>query len=51
MIRIPKDLSKIESVQEGQLLKIKMKRFRQSGFGLIKDIKIEKEHIKGSDFE
>ena len=51
MIRIPRDLVGIEPIQEGQLVKVRLENFKQSGFGILKGMKIEKEHIKGSDFE
>mgnify|MGYP001574007585 CR=1 FL=1 len=51
MVRIPKDLAKLESIQDGQLVKIKVKKLRKSFFGALKVIKIEDEHIRASDFD
>jgi len=38
MVRIPKDLVKLESIQNGQLVKIKLEKVRKSFFGALKGI-------------
>ena len=38
MVRIPKDLVKLESIQDGQLVKIKLEKVRKSFFGALKGI-------------
>lgn len=39
MVRIPKDLAKLESLQNGQLVKIEVKKIKKSGFGLLKGMR------------
>ncbi len=39
MVRIPKDIAKEESLQDGQLVKIEIKKVRKSGFGLLKGMR------------
>ena len=38
MLRIPKDLVKLESLQDGQLVKVKIKKVKKSFFGTLKGI-------------
>ena len=51
MVRIPKDVTETEGIEENQVVEIEVRRARISGFGLLKRLKIEKEHIKASDFD
>ncbi|MDO8537828.1 MAG: hypothetical protein Q7S21_02990 [archaeon] len=51
MVRIPKNVVEEESIQPNQPLRITVEKPKLSGFGLLKGIKIEKEHIKASDFD
>ena len=43
MVRIPKDLVVLESIREGELVKIKIKKIKKSGFGLLKGMRSFKE--------
>lgn len=38
MVRIPKDLAKLQSIQNGQLVKINVEKIKQSAFGMFKGI-------------
>ena len=51
MVRIPKDLARLESINDGELVKIKVEKVRKSFFGILKGKKIMNEHIKASDFD
>ena len=51
MVRIPKDLAKLKSITEGELVKINVEKVKKSGFGILKGIKIKEDHIRGSDFD
>lgn len=39
MVRIPKDLAKLESLQDGQLVKIEIKKIKKSGFGTLRGMR------------
>lgn len=51
MVRIPKDLAEAEGLGENQLVELEIKKKKISGFGILKGLKIENEHIKASDFD
>ena len=36
MVRIPKDLVKMESLKDGELVKLKVEKIKESGFGIFK---------------
>ena len=38
MVRIPKDLVKLESIEDGQLVEIRIKKVKKSFFGSLKGI-------------
>jgi len=38
MVTIPKELAKIESIQNGQVVTFEVKKVRKSGFGLLRGI-------------
>ena len=38
MVRIPKDLVRLESIKDGELVKIKVEKVKESGFGIFKGI-------------
>ena len=50
MITIPKEIVKEESIKEGQIVEIEIKRIIKSGFGIAKGIGPYK-HEKLSDFD
>jgi len=39
MVTIPKEIVREESLQDGQLVKINVKKIRKSGFGLLKGMR------------
>lgn len=39
MVRIPKDLAKMQSIQNGELVKIKVEKIKKSGFGILKGMR------------
>lgn len=39
MVRIPKDLAKMQSIQDGELVKIKVEKIKKSGFGILKGMR------------
>ncbi len=51
MVRVPKEIVEEESIKEGTLVQIDVTRPRKDFFGALKGLKIEKEHIKASDFD
>ncbi len=44
MVTIPKELVETESIEEGEIIKIKVEKVKKSGFGILKGIgKFSKE--------
>lgn len=44
MVTIPKEIVETESIQEGEIIKIKVEKIKKSGFGMLKGIgKFSKE--------
>ncbi|MBS3133659.1 hypothetical protein J4214_00330 [Candidatus Woesearchaeota archaeon] len=39
MVRIPKDLVKMESLKDGELVKLKVEKIKESGFGIFKGMR------------
>lgn len=51
MVTVPRNLARLESFENGQLVKIKIQKLRKSFFGALKGVKIKDEHIRASDFD
>lgn len=51
MIIVPKDVLEAENIGENQKVDVDIKKARISGFGILKGLKIKKEHIRASDFD
>jgi hypothetical protein len=51
MLRVPKEIVEAEGIEENQMVELDVKKTRISGFGILKGLKINKEHIKASDFD
>lgn len=51
MVRIPKSIVEEEAIQVNQSIKITIEKQKISGYGLLKGMKIQKEHIRASDFD
>ena len=51
MVRIPKEIVEEELIKEGALVELDVSRPKKDFFGILKGVKIEKEHIKASDFD
>lgn len=44
MVTIPKEIVETESIQEGEIIKIKVEKIKKSGFGILRGIgKFSKE--------
>lgn len=51
MVRLPKDLVKVESIRDGELVKIKVEKIKKSLFGSCKGVGSLKGHERFSDFD
>lgn len=51
MVLIPKNVAEAEGIGENQKVELEIRKAKISGFGILKGLKIKKEHIKASDFD